>query len=96
MPASRLPLVTLAASLSTLSLAACSTHTIGTNSASAVAESIGHVTASKRDTCATQKAIASQSSRIDTIINGKETVYKPAPCQEQPVPASKQPEPKTS
>jgi hypothetical protein len=54
------------------------------------------VTASRKDTCATQKAIASQSSRIDTIITGKETVYKPAPCQEQPVPASKQPEPKTS
>jgi hypothetical protein len=54
------------------------------------------VTASKKDTCATQKALASQSSRIDTIITGTETVYKPAPCQEQPVPASNKPEPKTS
>lgn len=68
---------------------------ITATSASAVAESIGHVTASKKDTCATQKALAAQSSRIDTIITGKETVYKPASCQETPVPASKT-EPKTS
>jgi hypothetical protein len=95
MPASRLPLGVLAASLSILSLAGCSTPIIAT-SGSAVAESIGHVTASKKDTCATQKALASQSSRIDTIITGTETVYKPAPCQEQPVPASNKPEPKTS
>jgi hypothetical protein len=62
-------------------------------SASAVAESIGHVEPSKVDTCETQRKLAAQSSRIDTIIKGKETVYKPSPCK--PVPAS-EPEPKTS
>ncbi len=59
--------------------------------AAKVAESIGHVEPSRKDTCETQRKLAAQSSRIDTIIKGKETVYKPAPCQ---VPAS--PEPKTS
>jgi hypothetical protein len=55
-----------------------------------VAESIGHVAPSKADTCETQKALAAQSSRIDTIVSGKEVVYK-ADC---PIPqrvASKTP-----
>jgi hypothetical protein len=76
-----------------LPLAGCSTPITAT-SASSVAESIGHVEPSKTDTCETQKKLAAQSSRIDTIIQGKEVVYKPAPCK-QPSPAS-QPEPKTS
>lgn len=60
-----------------------------------MAESIGHVEPSKDDTCMTQRKLAAQSSRIDTIIKGKETVYKPKPCQAAPpVPAS--PEQKTS
>jgi len=62
-------------------------------SAAAVATSIGHVAPSRRDTCETQRKLAAQSSRIDTIIIGKETVYKPAPCRDQ-TPAT--PEPKTS
>ncbi len=37
---------------------------------------IGHVKPSRRDTCETQKAIAEQSSRIDSIIANKEVVYK--------------------
>jgi hypothetical protein len=56
-------------------LAGCSTLTTATD-AKKVAEAIGHVKPSERDTCETQKNLAAQSSRIDTIINGKETVYK--------------------
>lgn len=82
----------LLASLSILPLGACST--LGTvTSAASTAESIGHVNPSRNDTCETQKQLAAQSSRIDTIISGKEVVYKPAPCKQ--VPAS-QPEQKTS
>lgn len=65
----------LAASLLTLNLAACSTPTTGTDAAK-VAATIGHVEPSKDDTCATQEQIAKQSSKIDTIIKGKEVVYK--------------------
>lgn len=61
-----------------------------------VAAVIGHIEPSKKDTCATQVQIAAQSSRIDTIIKGTETIYK-APClvdkKPEPVPPS---EPKTS
>lgn len=84
----------LAAGLSTLPLAGCLTPTTGPTSAAAVAESIGHVRPSKADTCETQRQIAAQSSKIDTIVTGKETVYK-ADCKEQPSPASK-PEAATS
>ena len=84
-------LALLAASLSTLLLGACSTLTTVTSAAS-TAESIGHVEPSKADTCETQRKLAAQSSRIDTIINGKEVVYKPSPCK---APAS-EPEQKTS
>jgi len=38
---------------------------------------------SKADTCETQKQVAEQSSRIDTIISGKEQVYK-ADCKPAP------------
>lgn len=65
----------LAASLLTLSLAACSTSTTGTD-AKKIAEAIGHIEPSKKDTCDTQKQIAEQSSKIDTITKGKEVVYK--------------------
>lgn len=84
-------LALLAASLSTLLLAGCETLTTAT-SAAATANSIGHVEPSKADTCETQRKLAAQSSRIDTIIKGKEVVYKPSPCK---VPAS-QPDQKTS
>lgn len=65
----------LAASLLTLTLAACETPITGTD-AKKVAAAIGHIEPSKRDTCETQKSIAAQSSKIDTIIKGKEVVYK--------------------
>lgn len=75
-------------SLSILLLPACASP-IATTSAKAVAEQIGHVRASRSDTCGTQEQIAEQSSKLDTIITGKETVYK-ADC---PKPS---PSPKTS
>lgn len=78
-----------AASLALLSLQGCSYPIIGTDSAK-VASAIGHIEPSKKDTCETQKQIAAQSSRIDTIVQGKETVYKAPACDD------KQPEPKTS
>ena len=65
----------LAASLLTLNLAACAAHTTGTDAAK-IASAIGHVEASKDDTCETQQQLAKQSSKIDTIIKGKEVVYK--------------------
>lgn len=74
---------------------ACSTPTTLTD-ASAVAGAIGHVRPSKGDSCATQAAVAAQSSRIDTIIKGKETVYKPAPCKAAPSGGKIAVEPKTS
>ena len=70
----------LALSLLTLLLPACASPTIGLTSAADTAKSIGHVRPSKADTCDTQEQIAAQSSRIDTTITGKETVYK-ADCK---------------
>jgi PBP1b-binding outer membrane lipoprotein LpoB len=52
----------------------------GTDAAK-VAGSIGHIKPSRDDTCQTQKQIAEQSSKIDTIIKGKEVVYKAPPCE---------------
>jgi hypothetical protein len=73
MPLRKLP--ALATSLLTLNLAACSTPTTATD-AKKVASAIGHIEPSKQDTCETQKQIAAQSSKLDTIIKGKEVVYK--------------------
>lgn len=80
-------LMRLAASLLILPLAACETPTTGTD-AKKVAEAIGHVRPSKRDTCETQAQIAAQSSRIDSIAANKEIVYKPEPCKPAPQVAS--------
>jgi len=75
------------ASLLILALPACSTPIIGLTSAADTAKAIGHVKPSKADTCETQRQIAAQSSRIDTIVTGKETVYK-ADCPKPAVVAS--------
>lgn len=69
----------LAASLLILGLSGCSTLTSETKipaEAKVTAEAIGHIRPSRRDTCETRQQIAAQSSRIDTIIQGKEVVYK--------------------
>lgn len=81
-------LTQLVASLLILPLAACETHTTGLTDAKRVAETIGHVRPSKRDTCETQAQIAAQSSRIDSIAANKEIVYKPEPCKPAPQVAS--------
>lgn len=73
--AKRIPLV---ASLALV--AGCSTPIIATDAAK-VANAIGHVKPSKADTCETQKQVAEQSSRIETIKQGKEVVYKAPPCE---------------
>lgn len=74
MPTFRTP-IALATSLLILSLAACGTPTTGSDSKK-IAAAIGHVSPSKDDTCETQQQLAKQSSKIDTIIKGKEVVYK--------------------
>ena len=66
----------LVASLLMLVLPACATP-ITVTEAQKTAEAMGHVKPSKADTCDTQQQIAAQSSKIDTPITGKETVYKP-------------------
>lgn len=63
------------ASLLMIPLQGCATQTTVTE-ARKTAEAIGHVKPSKADTCDTQRQIAAQSSRIDTLITGSETVYK--------------------
>lgn len=68
---------------SLLLVAGCSTPVIGTDSAK-VAREIGHIQPSQHDTCETQRQIAVQSSKIDTIIKGKEAVYKAKPCPTEP------------
>lgn len=68
-------------------LPACATRITETEAAK-TASAIGHVRPSKADTCDTQEQIAAQSSRIDTTITGKETVYK-ADCKKPAVIASK-------
>lgn len=45
--------------------------------AAKTATAIGHVAPSRVDTCETQRALAAQSSRIETIKSGKEVVYQP-------------------
>ena len=62
--------------LSILPLAGCSTPDTAPTSAAAIAQSIGHIRPSRRDTCETQQQVAAQSSKLDTITSGKETVYK--------------------
>lgn len=79
-----MPSIRLAAlGIAPLLVAGCAPLITGT-SAPRVAEAIGHVKPSKADTCETQRQIAAQSSRIDTIIKGRETVYK-ADCKEPAV-----------
>lgn len=68
-------------------LPACSTPNTVTE-ARKTAEAIGHVRPSRSDTCETQKQLAEQSSRIDTIITGAEKVYK-ADCPKSVQTASK-------
>lgn len=70
--------------------AGCATPTTETSvppEAAAIARSIPHIRPSADDTCETQRQVAAQSSRIDTLIQGRDVVYKPRPC-----PAAKPPD----
>lgn len=75
-------------------LAACETPTLSLTNGGALA-AFKNIPNSARAPCDMQKAVAEHNSRLDTLRNGKEVVYK-APCQiDKPRPAS-EPEPKTS
>jgi len=78
MQALRKRLQRLLLGLSILPLAACETPSTAPTSAAAIAASIGHIRPSVRDTCETQQQVAAQSSKISTIIDGKQTVLKAA------------------
>ena len=66
--------------LSLVPVAGCSTFPTATD-AKKVAEVIGTIKPSRSDTCETQRQVAEQSSRIETIKQGKEVVYKAPPCE---------------
>lgn len=68
------PLLSLA-----LGLAGCASNTV--TDAAKVAESIGTIKPSRNDTCGTIKQIAEQTSKIETIKQGKEVVYKAPSCE---------------
>ncbi len=61
-------------------VAGCETYPSGTNSKK-VADAIGTIEPSRKDTCGTLKQIAEQTSRIETIRQGKEVVYKAPNCE---------------
>jgi hypothetical protein len=46
-----------------------------------VADAIGTITPSRNDTCGTLKQVAEQTSRIETIRQGKEVVFKAPDCE---------------
>lgn len=58
----------------------CSNSPTGTD-AKKLADAIGTISPSRNDTCETLRQIAEQTSRIETIKQGKETVYKAPPCE---------------
>ena len=60
-------------------VAGCETYPSGTNSKK-VADAIGTITPSRKDTCETLKQVAVQTSKIETIRQGKEVVYKTPDC----------------
>ena len=64
-----------------VALSGCGTQYTATD-AKKVADAIGHIEPSRRDTCETQRQVAAQSSRIETIKAGKEVVYKAPVCPE--------------
>ncbi len=59
--------------------AGCTGYPQATNSKK-IADAIGTITPSRNDTCRTLKQIAEQTSKIETIRQGKEVVYKAPDC----------------
>ncbi len=78
MPCARRPALLLS-NLLILSLPGCAYLTNETKipaNVAEVAKEIGHIRTSRRDTCETRQQVASQSSKIDTLITGKVVAYK--------------------
>lgn len=63
-----------------LPLAAGCSSVTGTD-AKKVADAIGTIQPSRQDTCETLRQIAQQTSRIETIKQGKEVVYASPKCE---------------
>jgi hypothetical protein len=70
-------LTVLAASLPLV--AGCSS--ISATDSTKVAEAIGTIQPSRKDTCETLRQIAQQTSRIETIKQGKEVVFASPKCE---------------
>jgi hypothetical protein len=64
-----------------MGLAGCSSPIV--TDAKTVAEGIGEIVPSRKDTCDTLRQIAAQSSRIRTISEGKEVVVKAPKCEQK-------------
>jgi hypothetical protein len=62
-------------------VAGCTGYPTGTDSKK-VADAIGTIKPSRKDTCETLKQVAEQTSKIETIKQGKEIVYKAPPCDQ--------------
>ena len=62
-----------------IGLSGCGTQYTATD-ANKVADAIVHIEPSRRDTCETQRQVAAQSSKIETIKQGQEVVYKAPVC----------------
>ena len=65
--------------LSPVLVAGCASN-IATD-AKKVADAIGTIKPSRSDTCETQRQIAQQTSRIETIKQGKEVVFASPKCE---------------
>jgi hypothetical protein len=83
-----------------LSLGACGILGIDPNnggpvSAASVLQGVPKIENSPKSPCWQQRQIAAQRSYIDSAVTGATKRYH-ADCKTEPVPASKQPEPKTS
>jgi hypothetical protein len=66
--------------LSLALVAGCANSPSGIN-AKKVADAIGTIQPSRKDTCETQRQVAEQTSKIETIRQGKEVVYASPKCE---------------
>ena len=76
-------------------LAGCGTLTPALTKTGAL-DAFEPITASPRDTCPTQRAVAEHNSRYDSLKSGKEVVYRAACDLAKPQKTPAEPEPKTS
>lgn len=61
-------------------VAGCTGYPTGTDSKK-IADAIGTIKPSRNDTCGTLKQVAEQTSKIESIRQGKEVVYKAPDCE---------------